>query len=146
MWRLVFSRYKLKATQRLQLQQLLDNNVYTCGSKLKDLNLSEEFNDVEIKDHCCNDPIEKLHYSANLEPLCIYCGKDEPFTTSDQYPQCESCLDLPNIFLNSCFISVLTLKFCENSLGLPNTSVLYLLTLQHTAILNTIFRKKYIIL
>lgn len=51
MWRLIFSKYKLKPHQRQQLQQLLDNLSYSCGSKIKDLNLSEEFSNVEIKDH-----------------------------------------------------------------------------------------------
>ena len=69
MWRLIFSKFKLKSTQKQQLQQLLGNLSYTCSSKLRDLNLPEEFSNVEIRDHHCKDPIEKLYYSALMFPL-----------------------------------------------------------------------------
>lgn len=97
MWRIIFSKYKLKPTQRQQLQQLLDNLSYSCGSKLKDLDLPDEFSNVEIRDHRCKDPIEKLYYSAKFEPICIYCGKDEPYTVEGQYPQCQNCSSLAPI-------------------------------------------------
>lgn len=97
MWRLIYSKYKLKEEQRRLIEQLLDNLSYTCGGKLKDLNLPEQFSNVEIKDHHCHDPIEKLYYSAKLEPICIYCGAIEPFTLEDCYPQCANCSDRPHI-------------------------------------------------
>lgn len=50
-WRLVFSKYKLTPDQIQQLQLILDNLSYSCGSKLKDLDLPEEFSNVEIRDH-----------------------------------------------------------------------------------------------
>lgn len=72
MWRVVFSKYKLKPSQRSLLQQLLFNYSYTCGSQLKDLDLPEEFKNVEIRVHNCQDPIEKFYYSAKYEPnVCI---------------------------------------------------------------------------
>ena len=92
LWRVIFSKFKLKKEQRVQLQLLLDDFSYTCGSKLKDLQLPDEFTDVEIRDHDCFDPIEKLYYSAKNEPICVYCGQTQPFTSDDQYPQCDSCL------------------------------------------------------
>ena len=64
MWRLVFSKYKLKAP-RQKLQQVIIDYSYTCGAKFEDLNLGE---DVEVKDHSCGEPIEKLYYS---EPMCL---------------------------------------------------------------------------
>jgi len=36
------------------------------------------------------DNIEKLDYSAGFEPICVYCGVDHPFTSSEQYPQHEA--------------------------------------------------------
>ena len=66
MWRLVLSKYKLTAQQRRQLQQVLSDYSYSCGAKLEDMNLGEQFENVEIKDHCCGDTIEKLYYSENL--------------------------------------------------------------------------------
>lgn len=97
MWRLIFSKYKLKPEQQRELQLFLDDFTYTCGSKLVDLLPPEEYKYVEIRDHSCNDPIEKLYYSAKYEPLCIYCGMEEPFTSSSSYPQCANCINKPII-------------------------------------------------
>ena len=97
MWRLIFSKFKLKTTQKQQLQQVLGNLLYTCSSKLRDLNLPEEFSNVEIRDHHCKDPIEKLYYSAKFEPICVYCGVIEPYSVEGQYPQCQECQSLPPI-------------------------------------------------
>ena len=81
------------------LQELLGNMTYTCGSQLKDANLPEELANVEVRDHQCRDPIEKLYYAAKFEPICIYCGEPEPYTEV-QYPQCNSCMSLPLIIKN----------------------------------------------
>uniref|UniRef100_A0A1X7UMC9 Uncharacterized protein n=1 Tax=Amphimedon queenslandica TaxID=400682 RepID=A0A1X7UMC9_AMPQE len=71
-----------------------------CGSKLSELNLPEEFKYVEIRSHSCGDPIEKLYYAAKLEPICIYCGKEQPYTVPDEYPQCSHCRDKPSVRQN----------------------------------------------
>ena len=91
MWRLIYSKYKLKKDQRIRLQRVLDDFIYTCGSKLIELQLPDEFKDVEVRDHSCGEPIEKLYYSAKLDPICIHCGKEQPFTTEEMYPQCLDC-------------------------------------------------------
>jgi hypothetical protein len=96
-WRLVFSKFKLKSDKRKQLMSLLDSFLYTCGSQLSDIDLPQEFKDVEIKEHCCNDIIEKLYYSAKYDPICIYCGQEESFTNEDTYPQCTLCIHRPSI-------------------------------------------------
>jgi hypothetical protein len=97
MWRLIFSKYKLKIEQREYLQQLLSNLSYTCtcGSQLSDLNLPVEFDNVEIRVHQCGDIIEKLYYSAKYEPICAYCGVSEPYSNEQYYPQCQNCATLP---------------------------------------------------
>ena len=77
--------------KRRFLLRLLDDYTYTCGSTLAELDLGEDFEDVEIKDHACGDVIEKLYYSAGFEPICVYCGVDQPFTSQDNYLQCETC-------------------------------------------------------
>ena len=92
MWRLIYSKYKLKKEQIIKLQAVLDNFTYTCGSKLAELQLPVEFKDVEVRDHVCGDPIEKLYYSAKFNPICVYCGKDQPFTSNNVYPQCTDCI------------------------------------------------------
>ena len=95
MWRLIFSKYKLKIEQREYLQQLLSNLSYTCGSQLSDINLPVEFDNVEIRVHQCGDIIEKLYYSAKYEPICAYCGVSEPYSNEQYYPQCQNCARLP---------------------------------------------------
>ncbi len=91
MWRIIFSRYKLRNEQRQYLQVILDDFMYSCGASLKDLNLTEEYNDIEIRDHDCFDPIEKLYYSAKNQPICVYCGEDQPYTSDNSYPMCATC-------------------------------------------------------
>ena len=97
MWRLVFSKYKLKAAPHQRLQQVIGDYSYTCGAKLEDLNLGEEFKNVDVKDHSCGDPIEKLYYSAGFDPICVYCAVEQTYTSQEHYPQCEACSHLPQI-------------------------------------------------
>ncbi len=94
MWRLVFSKYKLNAQKRKRLQTILEDYTYTYGSTLPELELGEVYQNVEIRDHACGDIIEKLYYSAELEPICVYCGGSQPFMLVDYYPQCETCSTL----------------------------------------------------
>ena len=96
MWRLVFSKYKLKPEEVREIQLLLDDYTYTCGSKLVNL-LPEKFCNIEIRDHSCYDITEKLYYSAKCEPICVYCGKEEPFTDTAAYPQCTNCISKPKV-------------------------------------------------
>ena len=91
MWRIIFSKYKLKKEQCVYLQALFDNYMYSCGASLKDLELPEEYSTVEIRDHDCYDPIEKLYYSAKNDPICMYCAKDQPYTSEEYYPLCSDC-------------------------------------------------------
>lgn len=95
MWRVIYSKHRLKKDQQMKLESVLGTHSYTCGSKLKDLHLDEEFNDVEVKDHECFDMIEVLYYSAKYEPICIYCGEVEPYISDDEYPQCQNCNSKP---------------------------------------------------
>ena len=97
MWRLVFSKYKLKSQDREELQSLLDNYTFTCGSQLSELHLPSKFEYVEIRRHNCYDIIEKLYYSAKYEPICVYCGTVTSFTDNKSLPKCSSCQEKPSI-------------------------------------------------
>ena len=97
MWRLIFSKYKLSKEHRNSLRLLLDKFDYSCGASLKDLDLPSEYADVDVRDHDCNDIIEKLYYSASLTPICVYCGKEEPYTDDKKYPQCSLCKEKPPV-------------------------------------------------
>ena len=93
MWRIIYSKYKMNKDKRLELTAILDQFSYSCGSRLADLQLPDAYKYVEVKDHICVDPIEKLYYAAKFDPICVYCGKEEPYTSEDQYPQCRDCKD-----------------------------------------------------
>ncbi len=80
MWRLVFSKYKLNAQKRKRKK--ITNNPRRLYLHLwhtvAELELGEEYQNVEIRDYACGDIIEKLYYSAELELImCILWG----FTT-----------------------------------------------------------------
>ena len=97
MWRLIFSKYKLKKEEREQLQILLKDFVYTCGLSLKELDLPNVFQYVEVRDHDCFEPIEILYYSANNDPICIYCANEQPYVEENKCPQCNMCADKPAV-------------------------------------------------
>ena len=71
LWRLIYSKYKLKASERAQLNDALADFTYTCGASLSDLDLSDRLAEVCIRNLHCYDPLEKLYYSMNKEPLYI---------------------------------------------------------------------------
>ena len=90
LWRLVYSKYKLTVPERSQLNDALADYTYTCGASLS-LNLSGRLSDVCIRDLQCYDPLEKLYYSMNKEPLCIHCCSSTDLTAkTDCYPQCPN--------------------------------------------------------
>ena len=58
------------------LLEELDGLMFTCGSLLEDLNLPEALKEVYVRDVSCLDPIEKLYYSCNYDPICIHCAAE----------------------------------------------------------------------
>ena len=101
MWRLVFSRYRLNGVQRQNLQGILEDFDYSCGASLAELQLPDDYKEVEIRDHECNDPIEILYYSAKYSPICIYCAREQGYERENENPKCQSCNDKPTIFVKS---------------------------------------------
>ena len=75
MWRLIFSKYKLKPDEVREIQLLLDDYTYTCGSKLVDL-LFEKFRNVEIRDHTCYDASRSFIIQQNMnQPMSTVAKK-----------------------------------------------------------------------
>lgn len=99
MWRLVFSRYKLGPKHHKELQEILNDQEYSCGASLKDLQLPDVFKDVEIREHDCYDPIERPYYSTKFSPICVYCAIDQPFTIENEYPKCSGCIEKSPIYI-----------------------------------------------
>ena len=98
MWRLVYSKYKLNKSEKSSLQSVFEDFTYTCGASLSDLDLSGRLQDVVVRDLRCYDPLEKLYYSLNHDPICIYCCSERSLHSPEScYPQCTDCNDKPNI-------------------------------------------------
>ncbi|CAB3988078.1 Hypothetical predicted protein [Paramuricea clavata] len=97
MWRLLFTKNKLKPAQKTQLTNVLGDDVeYTCGATLEEFEWPENFPTVFIRDHTCYDKIEKLYYSCDYEDICIYCSKDSNLVEIEDnvfYPQCQECIN-----------------------------------------------------
>ena len=98
MWRIVYSKYKLTSQEKKQLNTILEDYTYTCSATLADLELTGRLADVCMRVLNCYEPLEKLYYSLNKEPLCIYCCGDSDLASAQGcYPQCSDCLQKPNI-------------------------------------------------
>ena len=77
--------------------EVLADFSFTCGAPLQDLELSGKLVNVYIRELSCEDPIEKLYYTAKYPPICVYCA--HPMSEADSeiddehFPQCEGCSD-----------------------------------------------------
>ena len=93
-WRLLYSKTKLNYSEISELQGLLDDISYSCGASLSELELSNRMKKVAVRDHRCTDPIEKLYYSCDFEPICYWCASDMPNDQAHDpthYPICCVC-------------------------------------------------------
>ena len=71
-WRLLFSKRKLTAKERTQLEGIIADVSYSCGATIEDLILPDTLKSVGIRSHNCNDPIEKVYYSAYKDDLYLH--------------------------------------------------------------------------
>ena len=80
-WRLLFSKRKLSARERTQLQGTIEDVSYSCGATIDDLILYTRY--TEKWSHIYSDPIEMIYYSAYKDDLiCIHCGSLNDLTVS----------------------------------------------------------------
>ena len=106
MWRLLYSKKKLKPEHRRLLSLKLDELSFTCGASLQDIDLPPPLNEVYVRSLSCFDPIEKLYFSAGYEPICFYCAGQVEQEQSQAtafgpaqryYPQCVHCITKPKV-------------------------------------------------
>ena len=101
MWRLICSKRKLKQAGKIKLEQALDGMSFSCGAQLQDANIPEHLKDtVFVRRISCEEPVEKLYYSAKFQDICVHCAADEVAPWSDlepHCPQCDGCSDKPKI-------------------------------------------------
>ena len=100
-WRLLFSKRKLSLNERAQLEDIIGDISYSCGATTEEIVLPDTLKSVGIRSHSCDDPIEKIYYSAYKEdPVCIHCGSTHDLTLPDElcahtfYSYCSSCSSL----------------------------------------------------
>ena len=100
MWRLLFSKLKLRPQSLERLKSVLEDISYTCGSTFEDIEMPDDLQTVCVRVHKCFDHVEKLYYSCGFpEIICIYCCQvlPAPQATSSAemettyYPQCSDC-------------------------------------------------------
>ena len=64
---------------------------------MQDLELSGKLANVYICELSCEDPIEKLYYTAKYPPICVYCAHTMSEADSEiddeHFSQCEGCSD-----------------------------------------------------
>ena len=82
MWRLLYSKKKLKPEDHRHLSLELDDLTFSCGASIQDLNLPALLDEAFVRSVNCFEPIEKLYYSAGYEPICIYCAGQVDATAS----------------------------------------------------------------
>ncbi|CAB4040071.1 Hypothetical predicted protein, partial [Paramuricea clavata] len=101
MWRLVYSKRKLKQVEKTNIQRALDGMSFSCGAQLQDADIPEHLKDtVFVRRMGCEQPVEKLYYSAKFEDICVHCSGDDVAPWSDleeYYPQCDGCSAKPKI-------------------------------------------------
>ena len=100
MWRLLYSKRKLKKQERLEVEQRLNGLSFSCGAQLQDSDLPDHLKEIVFtRKLACEDPVEKLYYSAKYEDICVYCsGPVNPWSDTEMYyPQCKGCEDKEKI-------------------------------------------------
>ncbi len=94
MWRLIYSKRKLKPEEKIQLQQVLDDMSFSCGAQLQELDdIPAALKDIVfVREMTCGQPIEKLYYAARFDNICVYCAEVvSPCSNTEQYyPQCSA--------------------------------------------------------
>ena len=100
MWCLLYAKKKLKKHERKEVEQGFNGLSFSCGAQLQDTDLPDYLKEVVFTRKLrCEDPVEKLYYTAKFEDICIYCsGPVNPWSDQEPfYPQCIACQDREKI-------------------------------------------------
>ena len=91
-WRVLYSKYSLKKDQREELEQLIEDLDYPCGSIFADIEAGED--SIYVKANLtCNSPIEIPYYTAGNAAICFHCGDENELREDEtNYPICLSCV------------------------------------------------------
>ena len=86
-----FCRHKLNYQEVVELGNFLMTS-YTCGVSFLDLELPGRLKNVCVRDHKCNDSMEKLYYSCSFEPICMKCASENVQPNTEFFPLCPDYL------------------------------------------------------
>lgn len=93
-WRLLFSKRKLSAQDKTDIQSVIDDIIIYLWHYTAGIDLPEKFLCIYVREHNCFDPVEKLYYSAGFDPICIYCVTEDVEDCNGFYSKCS---DKPSI-------------------------------------------------
>ena len=98
-WRLIYSKKALNAAEKKEVEKILEDIQYSCGSGLQNIEhddssvLHKIFTRLNLS---CLSPIEIPYYTNNkTEPLCFYCSSEDIDSSKDFcdcYPMCNQCI------------------------------------------------------
>ena len=74
MWTILYSKVKLKKKERTDLQVAIEDISFTCGAPLQDFQLPGRLAEVYTREFLCGELMDKLYYTAEYSPICIYCA------------------------------------------------------------------------
>ena len=68
MCRLLYAKRKLKKQERIEVEQGLNGLSFSCGAQLQDSDLPHYLKEIVfVRKLACEDPVEKLYYSAKTQ-------------------------------------------------------------------------------
>jgi len=88
---LYYLKCKLSAQDKREIQSLIDDISYTCGTTLQELDLPEKMMCIYVKEHNCFDPVEKLCYSLIPSEFIVLLRMLKIVIIF--YPKCSTCSD-----------------------------------------------------
>lgn len=101
--RVLHCKHVVRGKERTNLNNVLEDLSYQCGSSLNDVDIEEShiLRSVYARQNLtCEMDIEVTYYSAGFEPVCFYCGAAESLVRQDdKYPMCEMCVSLNKTFV-----------------------------------------------
>ena len=71
MWHLLYAPRKFSSVARQELESVLEDYTFSCGAALSDLELPSVLSEVCARELQCYDPVERLYYSMNYDPIYI---------------------------------------------------------------------------
>ena len=99
-WQLLYTKNVLTSKEKSELNNILENVQYSCGSVMQDIEHEDDsiLTKVYVRENLtCESSMEIPYYGTNHEPVCFHCGQeDELQNFVDKYPICKHCLKRTN--------------------------------------------------